>query len=260
VSLFIISASLTFCAYTLELAGAGLTEVFKSLNFESLEERSGEKEIHTPSERKPEGWIDCKFNSFKEAMKVSAGKFVKNGFLKSTVELTANNQKIVISKLEPFVTQKNTQPASEFGVDTGNIKAPHYFSAVKLEDDSYRLLECNNVKTAVKMYDDAVKQAGAQNKFGTFARVGMEFSSFFGLDYSTDQCIEVPQTQSKEVAEMFKIPHDKVVHTSSNTELAPLKISDKPEIVFLKLGNKSEIAHLSPLNSPSNKFTDVSNW
>jgi hypothetical protein len=49
-----------------------------------------------------------KITSFKEVIKNSAGKVMKNGFLKSTNEVSANNQKIVISKLEPFFTQKNT--------------------------------------------------------------------------------------------------------------------------------------------------------
>lgn len=59
VLLFLTSALLTFCVYTLELAGEGLGEIFKSMNIESLKERdaclaegslvqekSGEEEVH----------------------------------------------------------------------------------------------------------------------------------------------------------------------------------------------------------------------
>jgi hypothetical protein len=76
VSLFLISASLTFCVYTLELAGAGLGEVFKSIELLRITEQESLKErdacfvedspvqessegggVHTPNERKSEGWI-----------------------------------------------------------------------------------------------------------------------------------------------------------------------------------------------------------
>jgi hypothetical protein len=135
------------------------------------------------------------------------------------------------------------------GVDTGKIRAPYYFSAVELGDGFYRLFECTNVNMAFESYDESVKQAGSQNKFGILPKVGIRICSLCGLDYSTDQCVEVPQEQSREVAKIINISYDKVVHTLSDIELAPIKIGGTPEIT-----------PLSPLNSPTNKFTDVSNW
>ena len=96
------------------------------------------------------------------------------------------------------------------------------------------------------VYDEAVKETGALNKVGSLARVTIKMCSYCGLDYTTDQCVEVSKERTKFVADLFNIPDGKVVHTSSINQLALINT--------VKLIKTSV---LSPLNSPGNKFTDV---
>lgn len=83
------------------------------------------------------------------------------------------------------------------GVDTGNTRSPYYFTGVELEDGSHRLYECCHPKRSLPAYDQSVKQAGAQNKVGPLARLAFGAGSFFSLDYSIGQCIEVSQNGVK---------------------------------------------------------------
>ena len=99
------------------------------------------------------------------------------------------------------------------------------------------------------VYDEAVKETGALNKVGSLARVTIKMCSYCGLDYTTDQCVELSKERIKGVAYLFNIPDGKIVHTSSINVLAPIKT-----------GKLSAISPLSTLNSPTNKYNQTSNW
>lgn len=157
--LFIISGLFSLLAYSFSSLGVAFAEVFKELNTESLNaeqivvakdssvlkggESSGSPTPNTPSEikggvKEPAGpLVDKESGSIAASIGKCVGDLMFNQFKNATDELTINNQKIVLSEMESFVTQKDTVPAKEVGVETGNIKAPLFNSAVQNKQGAY---------------------------------------------------------------------------------------------------------------------------
>ena len=174
-------------------------------------------------------------------------------FKNTTDELTINNQKIVLSEMEQFVTQKDTVPAKEIGIKTGNIKAPFFTGAVPNEQGNYNFYKCCNIKHALKLYDQFALESEANNKVGFLPRAAMHVSSLLGVDYGTDQCVQITSPEAlKSTAKMMNIPEKLIAQDLSNTNLLPIKTHALPETPALP-----ESPNNSPQNSPKNIFT---NW